>query len=163
MPPHELRLQVGGPIMLLRNMTSGLANGTRLIVTRLDDTVIEAEVLTGPHAGHTELIPGYTITSSDDTSLGFKLTRRQFPIRPAYAMTINKSQGQTLSKVGILLNQQVFGHGQLYVALSRVGTRAGVKVLVHDGERPHTENQFGVAPEGVYATNVVFTEVLKGQ
>ncbi len=42
MPPHELNLQVGGPIMLLRNMTGGLANGTRLIVTKLMDNVIEA-------------------------------------------------------------------------------------------------------------------------
>ena len=35
-------------------------------------------------------------------------------------MTINKALGQTLDRVGIYLPQPVFGHGQLYVARSRV-------------------------------------------
>ena len=35
-------------------------------------------------------------------------------------MTINKAQGATLTRVGIFLNDPVFSHGQLYVALSRV-------------------------------------------
>jgi ATP-dependent DNA helicase PIF1 len=50
-PPHELHLQEGYPIILLRNMTSGLANGTRLIVIQLMQHVIEAEVATGPTKG----------------------------------------------------------------------------------------------------------------
>ena len=45
----------------------------------------------------------------------------QFPIRPAFAMTINKAQGQTLSKCGVLLDEPVFTHGQLYVAALRCG------------------------------------------
>jgi ATP-dependent exoDNAse (exonuclease V) alpha subunit len=51
--------------------------------------------------------------------LAFHLTRTQFPVRLAFAMTINKSQGQSLDHVGIDLRRQVFAHGQLYVALSR--------------------------------------------
>ncbi len=50
-PPHELHLHEGCPIILLRNMTSGLANGTRLIVIQLMQHVIEAEVATGPAKG----------------------------------------------------------------------------------------------------------------
>ena len=48
MAPHRLVLRVGSPIMLLRNLSSGLANGTRLIVKELQPHVIDAEVSTGP-------------------------------------------------------------------------------------------------------------------
>ncbi|GJV10924.1 cysteine-rich receptor-like protein kinase [Tanacetum coccineum] len=46
-------------------------------------------------------------------------------------MTINKAQGQSLKKIGIYLPDAVFGHGQLYVALSRETTPDGLKVLVN--------------------------------
>ena len=38
-------------------------------------------------------------------------------------MTINKSQGQTMNNVGISLETGALTHGQLYVALSRVGSK----------------------------------------
>ncbi|KAI2491496.1 helicase [Fragilaria crotonensis] len=66
-------------------------------------------------------IPRIALLSPQD-ELPFVFKRRQFPVQPAYAMTINKSQGQTLRRVGIFLPQGVFAHGQLYVALSRVRT-----------------------------------------
>ncbi|KAG5562049.1 hypothetical protein RHGRI_004931 [Rhododendron griersonianum] len=47
------------------------------------------------------------------------MTRRQFSIRLPYAMTINKSQGQSIKFVGVDLHTTMFSHGQLYVALSR--------------------------------------------
>ncbi|KAH9554075.1 hypothetical protein CY35_08G045700 [Sphagnum magellanicum] len=56
-PPHELHLQEGCPIILLRNMTNGLANGTRLIVIQLMQHVIEAEVATSPVKGQRVFIP----------------------------------------------------------------------------------------------------------
>ncbi|KAL7218730.1 hypothetical protein ACSBR2_011913 [Camellia fascicularis] len=45
-------------------------------------------------------------------------------------MTINRSQGQTLKKVGVYLPNPVFFHGQLYVALSHVTTSSGLKILI---------------------------------
>ena len=51
-------------------------------------------------------------------------------------MTINKSQGQTLSKVGNYLNAPCFAHGQLYVALSRARSFADVHVTI-----THTSEQ----------------------
>ncbi len=155
-PPHELHLQEGCPIILLRNMTNGLANGTRLIVIQFMQHVIEAEVATGPTKGQRVFIPRLNITPSDTERMPFTLRRRQFPVRPAFAMTINKAQGQTLKMVGIFLPKHVFTHGQLYVAMSRIGCPEGVKLLVTDGWEDAHED----APTGVYTRNVVYTEVL---
>jgi ATP-dependent DNA helicase PIF1 len=71
-------------------------------------------------------------------------------------MTINKAQGQTLKMVSIFLPKPVFTHGQLYVAMSRIGCLEGVKLLVTDGWKDAHED----APVGVYTHNVVYTEVL---
>jgi ATP-dependent DNA helicase PIF1 len=78
--------------MLLRNIrpAAGLCNGTRLQVVRLDKYIIVAKVLTGPGKGEHAMIPRIRLSDS----LGkfpFKLQRLQFPVRPAFAMTINKT------------------------------------------------------------------------
>jgi hypothetical protein len=156
-PPHKLLLRVGCPIILLRNLTGGLANGTRLIVTRLGERVIEARVATGPAKGQVVCIPRLGITPSD-TNMPLTLRRLQFPVRPAFAMTVNKSQGQTLKMVGLYLPKAVFSHGQLYVALSRVGRRQAVRVLVAGGWV--NEGDIENVPEGMYTANVVYREVL---
>ena len=64
----------------------------------------------------------------------FTLCRRQFPIKVCYSMTINKSQGQTLSDVGIYLKKQVFTHGQLYVAVSCVTRKRSLKMLIKNDD-----------------------------
>ncbi|XP_019167582.1 PREDICTED: uncharacterized protein LOC109163289 [Ipomoea nil] len=93
----------------------GLCNGTRLVITRLSEHVIEAKIMTGDNAGSSVLIPRMSMTPSE-TRLPFKFQRKQFPLMLSYAMTINKSQGQTLSHVGLLLKKPVFVHGQFYVS-----------------------------------------------
>ena len=57
------------------------------------------------------------------------MTRKQFPVKPAFAITANKSQGQTLQKVGIYLPTPMFSHGQLYVAMSRATAADNLKIL----------------------------------
>jgi len=74
--------------------------------------------------------------SPNESKWPFVLKRRQYPLSVCFAMTINKSEDQSLNKVGIYLSKQVFCHGQLYVALSRVTNRKGLKVLIDDTECP---------------------------
>ncbi|KAH9557258.1 hypothetical protein CY35_07G076300 [Sphagnum magellanicum] len=156
-PPHTLTLQEGCPVILLQNMPGGLANGTRLIVVKLVQHTIDAKIATGPDKGRRVFIPRLSITPSDTERMPFILRRRQFPLQPAFAMTINKAQGQTLQTVGVYLPKLVFCHGQLYVAFSRCGSWRGVRVLVQGDNKAALNG----APAGVYNNNVVYCEVLQ--
>jgi ATP-dependent DNA helicase PIF1 len=92
-PPHTLTLEEGCPMILLRNMPGGLANGIRLIVVKLMQHIIDAKIVTGPDKGRRVFIPRLNITPSDTERMPFTLRQRQFPLWPAFAMTINKAQG----------------------------------------------------------------------
>ncbi|GKC75225.1 ATP-dependent DNA helicase PIF1-like protein, partial [Tanacetum coccineum] len=141
MPPHALCLKKELLIMLLRNVnpTKGLCNGTRLIITELGEFVIHAKILTGSHMGDNVLIHRI-ITTSNQSKWPFILKRRQYLMKPCYAVTINKSQGQSLNYVGLYLSNPVFSHGQLYVALSRVTNPAGLKILMPVEADPELKN-----------------------
>jgi ATP-dependent DNA helicase PIF1 len=99
MPPHDLNLKVGYQVMLLRNIApeKGLCNGTRLVITKLRPHVVEAQIAIGAFRGEAVFIPRIIMDSSKNL-LPFQLRRRQVPLSPAFAITINKSQGQTLQR-----------------------------------------------------------------
>jgi ATP-dependent DNA helicase PIF1 len=88
-----LTLQEGCLVILLWNMPCGLANGTRLIVVKLMQHIIDAEIAIGLDKGMRVFIPRLSITPSDTKRMPFTLHWRQFSLRPAFAMTINKAQG----------------------------------------------------------------------
>ncbi|GFV00213.1 ATP-dependent DNA helicase [Trichonephila clavipes] len=124
--------------MLIRNIDAPrLCNGTTLIVKKLMQHVIQATILTGCAKGEDVFIPRIPIIRSDNT-IQFK--RIQFPLKLYFAMTISKSQGQSLGIADIDLQTPCFSHGQLYVAFSRVGKEENLFV--------HTPN--GTAKNDVY-------------
>lgn len=158
MPPHVLLLKKDVVIMLLRNLNpkKGLCNGTRMVVKKLSRNLITAEIISECNKGEEVIIPRIDLAPTD-TTLPFILRRRQFPVIPAYAMTANKSQGQTFDKVGIDLQDPVFSHGQLYVALSRSRNPENIKVRIQEGPQQGKL----LKDDRVFTKNVVFHEVFQ--
>jgi ATP-dependent DNA helicase PIF1 len=149
LPPSQLVLKRGAPLMLLQNIdaTHGLCNGTRVRLINMTHRILEVRIITGPQAGETAFIPRITLTPSEE-QLPFELSCLRFPVCPAFAITINKSQRQSLGTGGLDLCYPVFARGQFYVGVSR-GTNMGrVKVLLPEDS------------EGAVTKNVVYHTVL---
>lgn len=132
LPPHNLQLKIGSPIIRLRNINPPrLCNGTRLIIKKMMRNIIEATIINGKFKGESVLLPRIPMIPNNTP---FQFKRLQFPIRLAFAMTINKAQGQSMQVCGVDLETPCFSHGQLYVACSRVGNPSNLFVLAKDGQ-----------------------------
>ena len=142
--------------MMMRNLSvqQGLCNGTRLTIEQIQSKVIKAKIITGTFAGTFHFIPRITLTTENEPDIPFNMCRRQFPIKLAYAMTINKAQGQTADKVGLFLRNPVFTHGQLYVACSRVRSFNSLYIQVIE-----TDKQ-GKVDEDIHTDNIVYRDIL---
>ena len=145
-------------VMLLRNLdiNSGLRNGTTLQILSIHRKVLKGKITNGSHIGNIGLIPRIDLTPSE-TSLPFRMKRRQFPIRLCFAMTINEAQDQSVNNFGVYLPEPVFSHQQLYVALTGAGLPHRTKDIlidVKDNQGPIQDNF------RKYTTSVVYNEVL---
>jgi hypothetical protein len=94
------------------------------------NNVIEATILKRKYKGEDHMIPRILLIPND---MLFDLKWLQFPVRLVFAMSINKSQGQSLSFCGIILENSCFPHGQLYVICSRVGIPT--KIFIYEQEK----------------------------
>jgi len=120
----EIELCVGAQVMLTKNLSveEGLVNGSRGVITEFDMDGDPVVVFT---SGHKLPMPPLTFEVDYGKDI---LSRKQVPLVLAWAMTIHKAQGASLSDVVTDL-RNVFGAGQVYVTLSRVRTLEGLALL----------------------------------
>lgn len=100
-PDHELELKIGSIAMLIRNLDvrAGLVNGTRLLVTSISTVKVTCVVLNGNAIIDGEIVHITRVPFVGRVSDLINMERIQFPLRCAFCITYNKSQGQTLEKV----------------------------------------------------------------
>ena len=131
LPLYELRLKVGMPIMVIRNINKkrNICNGTRLIVEKITRCLLYAF---NPARNNERVVLPRIELESELDKVG---RRQQFPVYPAFAFTINKAQGQAISgRVGIFLWHQCIMHGQLHVATLRITHPDHVKYFIKSRE-----------------------------
>ena len=112
LPPHQLYLKIGCLVILLRNLDpdNSLCNGTRLLVESVSSRLLRCSILGTRRHGSIVQLPRIPLPAPElDTGVAF--TRLQFPVKLAFAMTINKAQGQSLNTISLQLNPEVFSHG----------------------------------------------------
>ena len=116
--------------MLLRNLNPPkLCNGSILIITNLQNNLIEAKILTSQYKGEEVMFPKIPLIPSD---YPFNFIKLQFPIKLCFSMTINKSQGQSFKVMVLDLETECFAHGQLYVGCSRARKEKKIYILAKD-------------------------------
>lgn len=150
-PNHALELRVGCIVIVMRNLCAkyGIMNGVKLRVISISRFLVVARTLCS--AQRTVLLPRISFSMTVPSS-AVRVTRRQFPLRLAYALTINKSQGQTLARVCFDLRSPVFTHGAGYVGLGRVQGADDLAVLLGEDAR---------GPDGrFYILNIVYAELV---
>lgn len=137
-PPAILQFKIGARYMIVKNYdhTRGVVNGTLCELLSHSRHIVEVRLLTGVQEGRIIVLPRCSFgVSSTNSGLPFDFTRVQFPLIPAYCVTVHKAQGQTLEAAGLFFERDCFAHGQLYTALSRVGGWDKLTVLLPEGDK----------------------------
>ena len=133
LPPNELKLKLNSVVMLIRNINvnNGKVNGTRIQVTSLGKNVIKGIIINGSRTGETIFIP--RITLNEEKNVPCPMSRHQFPVKLAMALTVHKTQSQTIKRLGIDLRRDCFSYGHIYTAFSRATSWNDITVRIKDG------------------------------
>lgn len=124
--------------MLLRKIdqTCGLYNGTKLVVKHFGKHIVKVVVVSGTNVGIKILFHEWHWVHQIQECFLWKFKRKQLHLIVWIAMTINKSQIQSLYRVGLYLPQPVFIYEQFYVAISRATSKKeGLNLLICNKER----------------------------
>ncbi len=133
-PNHQLKLNCLCLVMRNISVHDRVMNNTKGIVREVGRKFVMVETL----PEHRQVLLPRIVFRFTLPRRGVTVERRQFPLRPCYTITVNKSQGQTLKKVCFDVREHPFAHRQLYVGTSRVRNRRDILMLtrpshVHDG------------------------------
>jgi len=123
-----------------------MCNRTRFRLLGINRNCLQVAILGGRWDGEIRLRLRIKLTTCNEELL-FILERKQFPVHLCFAMTVNKSQTQSLKQVGVDLCTDAFTHGQLYVVQSRVISLDELTLL------PSSNTP-------IVTSNIVYSEVL---
>jgi hypothetical protein len=157
-PPHELKLKVNDICLLTRhvNRKKGLTNNCRVQIVRITNKVIRVKSL---HSNPPvfENVPRYRFPISLPYGYSYKMMRTQFPLRLAYALSLNKAQGQEFAQVACDISIAPFAHGHLYVGLSRIRKASSICLYAtpEQMEEDSTTHEMGVT-----TYNVIYPSIL---
>jgi hypothetical protein len=157
-PNHELLLKVGDICLITRAINNlCLANNSSVSIVNIHWHCVEA-LTVDDCAEHNIRLPHISFKFRLPSGKSYQLTRMQFPLHLAYAMTYNKSQSQTLVKVLLDITSLPFSHGQLYVALSQVRDCKNICMYLTD-EQIKTSS-YGSSVMMPTVKNIVYQDVL---
>ena len=160
LPQHRLKLKKNTVVILLRNMNlpAGHCNGTRYLVKHIGTYRLLLEKLNTKlgDTNTTLLLPRIPMVHKNK-HIPCTVSQLQFPIKIAYCLTIDRAQGQSASKCGILLPKDVWTHGQIYVAFSRCGNPNNIYVWAEQSQF----ETYNLSKQKTYVKNVVYNEVIK--
>lgn len=141
----QLTLKKGAQVLFIKNdREKRWVNGTLGRITSIDDKSLEVEVDGGER---------YWVEPETWSNIKYEYDEKskkvvekelgnftQFPLKPAWALTIHKSQGLTFDRVNIDIGRGAFASGQSYVALSRCRSLEGMTLLSPLNERDMVVN-----------------------
>ena len=155
-PLHDLVIKNGCLIIIVHNLNEMLTNGTRCVVINHSPLRLFVKIVTENKFVNQNVWVPRIAMKEEILNQGncYHLRRIQFPCRLGYALTINKAQGQTLESAGVFLPTSCFSHGQLYVALSRVGSPDAIRVLLTEDHPYARESDYSAT------ANIVRPDVL---
>ena len=154
LPPALLCLKVGCSVILLRNLDpgEGLCNGTRIVILNMRRKMLQCRIISKNKRFTKKIVLISRIRLLPNTEiLPMPLKRLQFPVKLAFAMTINKSQEQSVEHIEISLQISVFLHRQLYVVFSRCTLVLNISVLFSE-QSQESRRTFNIVYKEVFSS-----------